>query len=150
MYSCGQCRRLVVICRRCDRGQRYCSGGCSRLGRRRSMREAGRRYLRTPHGAASNAARQKRSRLRVCTTVTHHTSPPQGRARQECRLIDFGRDGSDATVGTASAQALATPLVTEACAWLLCDFCGRPCGAYSRLVPLRAARKRPWRANRRR
>ena len=58
MLNCARCRRLVVICTRCDRGQRYCSAPCAELQRRHSVREAGRRYQRTPLGARNNAARQ--------------------------------------------------------------------------------------------
>ena len=83
MLNCARCHRLVVICSRCDRGQRYCSGRCAQAQRRRSIREAGRRYQRTPLGARNNAARQKRWRVRIVTTVTHHTSPIHKHLREE-------------------------------------------------------------------
>ena len=59
------CATVPGICSRCDRGQRYCSAHCAQVQRRRSVREEGRRYQRTPLGARNNAARQKRWRLRL-------------------------------------------------------------------------------------
>lgn len=148
MFNCGRCRRLVVICRRCDRGNLYCGQHCARIQRRLVVREAGRRYLRTPGGAAANAARQKRWRLRVSTTVTHHTSAAEVRVAQEAPVIN-GRDGFDATVSTGSDHPPATARAADDRDWRRCDFCGRPCGSFSRLVPLRAARRGAWRVSRR-
>ncbi len=38
--------------------QRYCSAACARRARRKSMREAGRRYQQTPGGRRKHASRQ--------------------------------------------------------------------------------------------
>lgn len=48
----------------CDRGQRYCLGACARAARRRSLREANRRYQRTPRGRHMSAERSRRYRDR--------------------------------------------------------------------------------------
>ena len=40
-FSCARCRRQVLICSRCDRGQHYCGARCSGLARRESLRGAG-------------------------------------------------------------------------------------------------------------
>jgi len=58
------CRRQFFLCRRCDRGQRYCSPACTTHARRRTLNEAGRRYQRSRPGRFHHAARQARYRRR--------------------------------------------------------------------------------------
>ena len=36
-FCVSRCKRQVLICSRCDRGQQYCGAGCSGLARRESM-----------------------------------------------------------------------------------------------------------------
>jgi len=43
-FACALCRREVLLCSSCDRGQRYCSVGCREQARRACLRKAGRRY----------------------------------------------------------------------------------------------------------
>ena len=50
LFLCGRCRRQVVICRRCDRGQVYCGPDCALEVRRRNQRDARRRYQATDRG----------------------------------------------------------------------------------------------------
>lgn len=73
LFLCARCRVQVIICRRCDRGQRYCHG-CAKEARRISMREAGRRYQKTRQGRFAHAERARRHRAR-CKNVTHQGSP---------------------------------------------------------------------------
>jgi hypothetical protein len=144
MFNCARCSRLVVICTRCDRGQRYCSGPCSQVQRRRSVREAGRRYQRTPLGARNNAARQKRWRLRIATTVTHHPSPARHPGREEPPDENVKKEACD-------VPSHRKPIPTSHDAPTpRCDFCGRPCGSYTRMGTLGAERRRVWHAPRRR
>jgi len=148
MFNCARCHGQVVVCRRCDRGQRYCSAPCSRAGRRESVREAGRRYQRSPLGARNNAARQKRRRLRIAATVTHHTSAAR---------VSVG-EGSVPGHGAVkeardvrSSHRLAVPVGAVREAERRCDFCGRPCGRYTRFGTLGAGRYGGgWRWSRRR
>jgi hypothetical protein len=63
-FFCSRCTQVVVICQRCDRGQRYCSAECSRAARRDSHRAANRRYQATDQGRLLHATRQKQYRLR--------------------------------------------------------------------------------------
>jgi len=145
MFNCARCHRLVVICRHCDRGQRYCSAGCAQVQRRHSVREAGRRYQRTPLGTRNNAARQKRWRWRIVTTVTHQGStalapvgqgPPGQNAQKEVR---------DATSNRTRGISHRTPLsIPAGQPGPRCDFCGRVCGAYTRRGTLGAQRRRIW------
>jgi hypothetical protein len=43
-YLCQRCRLQVIICRRCDYGQIYCSNNCSKAARCEALRASGRRY----------------------------------------------------------------------------------------------------------
>jgi len=145
MFNCAHCHRLVVICRHCDRGQRYCSAHCAQVQRRHSVREAGRRYQRTPLGARNNAARQKRWRRRIVTTVTHHGSPPQDHVGQEPPGQNAQKEDCDATSNHRLVIAPRT-LVTAVAAHPgpRCDFCGRVCGTYARRGTLAGLRRRVW------
>ena len=86
-YLCARCRRQVVVCRGCDRGQRYCSATCSRIRRSELQREAKRRYAKSRAGRHNNAERQRRFRARlrdqkppITQIVTDQGSAPQGHA----------------------------------------------------------------------
>ena len=72
-YLCVRCRIAVLICSRCDRGQRYCADGCARQARLSSMRQAGRRYQASRRGRHKHAERQRRYRERK-VKVTHQGS----------------------------------------------------------------------------
>mgnify|MGYP007091127634 FL=1 len=74
-YLCARCRCVVLICSRCDRGQRYCAGGCARLARADSQRAAAVRYQTSLRGRHAHAARQRRYRTRL-QKVTHQGPPP--------------------------------------------------------------------------
>ena len=73
-FLCAGCRAQVVICSPCDRGQRYCAGGCGQAAREHSVREAGRRYQYSRRGRFNHAARNRRYRARQ-RNVTHQGSP---------------------------------------------------------------------------
>ena len=134
---------FVVICTRCDRGQRYCSDRCAQVRRRQSVREAGRRYQQTPLGARNNAVRQKRWRVKSATTVTHHTSPAHTDRRE-------GPPGETVTKEADDAPSNRRPVRTRlAGPGPRCDFCGRPCGTYARWGTLGAERRRGWNVTRR-
>ena len=94
LFLCARCRRQVLICSRCDRGQQYCGARCSGLARRESLRAAGRRYQHSRRGRHCHAERQRRYRHRCgedarAQKVTHHGSAcaPCGAelAHQACR-----------------------------------------------------------------
>ncbi len=44
VFTCARCRRQVVICSHCDRGNRYCGPSCAHSARRHAQREAAQRY----------------------------------------------------------------------------------------------------------
>ena len=76
LFTCARCRRQVVICSHCDRGNIYCGKRCSETARRQSQREAGRRYRNTRRGRFAHAERQRRYRQRRKQKVTHQGSTP--------------------------------------------------------------------------
>lgn len=146
MLNCARCHRLVVICSRYDRGQRYCSAHCVQVQRRRCVREAGRRYQLTPMGARNNAARQKRWRVRIVTAVTHHTSPTHKHLREKPPGNNTQKEACDATSNRTLVISHRMPVATLAGEpGRRCDFCGRPCGSYTRWGTLSVERRRGWR-----
>ena len=79
---CRWCNAGFCVCRRCWRGQAYCSNECRKAAKRKSHREAQRRYRQTEkgkkaHRLAENRRRKRKKRLRrnnmddACST-----SPP--------------------------------------------------------------------------
>src|SRR5919109_3298999 len=74
------CAQVFFLCRRCDRGNRYCSPGCSTSARRSGLRAAGERYQRTSYGRRGHADRQRRYRARraAAQIVTHQGTPTTG------------------------------------------------------------------------
>ena len=58
------CGALFWICRRCDRGHRYCSVRCRQQVRRQQCREANRRHQQSPEGRLDHRDRQRAYRRR--------------------------------------------------------------------------------------
>lgn len=77
LYRCQCCGLVVLICSRCDRGQRYCATGCARIARRHCVRRAGQRYQQSRAGRRHHAERQQRHRCRQKQKVTHQGPPQQ-------------------------------------------------------------------------
>ncbi len=150
LFNCVWCHQQVAICSWCDRGQRYCSPHCRQALRRRSLREAARRYQKTPPGARNNAARQKRWRMRSAarfvTTVTHHPSLSHSLRREEVPVRSDPQEVCDATSSRTPAVAHRMPVTLPTAetgqAVRCCDYCGRPCGLYARWETLSAYRRR--------
>ena len=74
LYSCQRCRTQVIICSRCDRGQRYCDSACAQNARAISLKRAAKKHQSSRTGRFNNAARQRRFRQRLKQKVTHHGS----------------------------------------------------------------------------
>ena len=77
LFVCARCRVQVLLCSRCDRGQRYCGRACSRAARRQSLCAAASRYQRSWGGRIAHAARSRRWRQRC-----------RQRARDEAAAVD--------------------------------------------------------------
>lgn len=74
LFNCARCHALTIVCRTCDRGQRYCPSTCRVQARLDSQRRASRQYQRTRRGQHANAERQRRYRERQRKKVTHQGS----------------------------------------------------------------------------
>lgn len=145
LFNCARCHRQVRICRRCDRGHRYCTDGCAQAARRDSVRRAGRTYQQSPAGRRRNGLRQARYRWQVWRQharpspfrVTHQGSPKVSPAAQ----LDLTTQAEGPATPTAATEevhrhdpdAIAR---AEDC----CHFCLAACGPFVRLDFLR----RPW------
>src|SRR6218665_2619217 len=80
LFLCARCRQQVVLCSRCDRGNRYCGRACWRLSREAAAREAGSRYQRSYRGRLAHAQRARRWRQRRAQApqnVTHQGCPAE-------------------------------------------------------------------------
>ena len=136
LFTCASCRRQVVLCRRCDHGNIYCSRHCSGRARRRSVRLAGQRYQDSRRGCHKHAERQRRYReRRRCPApavrasvqkVTHHPLTRE-RRRPFVRKTQDGRSGTQ-----PSGQKKPTGV-------LRCHGCGRFC----RRAAIRTREKEP-------
>jgi hypothetical protein len=59
------CGSVFYVCRRCDRGQRYCSERCRDKARREQRRAANRRHQGSPEGRLDHRDRQREYRRRL-------------------------------------------------------------------------------------
>ncbi len=75
-YLCACCHTPVLLCSRCDHGNRYCKD-CALAQRRNCVRAAGKRYQASRRGRHTHAQRQRRWRAKRAK-VTHQGSPPLG------------------------------------------------------------------------
>lgn len=119
LYYCCLCHAQVIICTRCDRGQRYCPDGCSQKARKVSVNRAGKKYQSTRPGRFNNAKRQQqyRHRQQQKQKVTHHSSPPLA----HCAVLKSTR---------GSLKKAAKQVATEAS--FHCSYCGDACGPFLR------------------
>ena len=144
LFLCAGCRRQVIICSCCDRGQIYCTRLCAMRARRRTLREAGRRYQASHRGRRKHAARMGRYRARR-EIVTHHGSP-----------VPPADDLLPATATAITSDDL-TPADRPRRSTTHCHWCGRPClpqlrqgflrrrdHRRGRVGPARTERKPPW------
>lgn len=119
LYLCQRCRLQVIICRRCDRGQIYCSDACSKAARCEALRASGCRYQQSSKGRFKHAERARRHRQRN-NKVTHQgsTLPAQG-------VLLAANPVPDKEVGDAKPQSSNQNGVH-------CHFCGAICSEFVR------------------
>jgi len=129
LFNCARCRRQVVICSHCDRGNIYCGKRCAHAARRQSQREAARRYQTTRRGRFAHAERQRRYRQRRSAKVTHQGSPPH--------LAGGTLPAESGTPAQRSEEPAAL-----AADGIRCHLCGRVCSHFLRQSFLR---RRPTR-----
>ena len=63
LYLCARCRVQVVLCSRCDRGNRYCGRACRHQAREDARRQTAQRYQRSWHGRLAQHRRSCASGL---------------------------------------------------------------------------------------
>jgi len=139
---CRACLTVFWICRRCDRGQRYCRDECRAVGRVRSVRDAKRKYLSDPDVREGERERLRDYRARVrdqgsgkvapaASVTTAATSAPMDGADRGGGEHDAESDGP---VGELRPTGGEVP----------CVACGRR-ARFVRSGPLRTARQsRCW------
>ncbi len=109
LYHCCRCHTQIIICTRCDRGQRYCKGGCAGIARVESLKRACQKYQSSRAGRFNNAARQQRYRQQERQKVTHQGSTPK-------RLHDL--------LKTQLTRLKETPKPLLPSTTIHCHFCG--------------------------
>jgi hypothetical protein len=160
LFLCACCRVQVLVCRQCDRGQRYCANGCAAATRQALQRDSARRYQCGRAGRFKHALRTQRWRARQKLAekiVTHQgspcpapdallpvTPPPPittavASAAQPCTTITTTT--AAATAATSSMQAPLTTATVPSGAWR-CHWCCMPCPALVRQGPIRHSHAR--------
>lgn len=133
LFNCARCHALTIICRACDRGQRYCPSTCRVQARLESQRRASRLYQNTRRGRHANAERQRRYRERQRKNITHHGSTVPS---QPVVLPDRAKEVTDSSPAMAQATYPA----------LHCHFCKKSCSSFLRRDFLCSSSRRPtWR-----
>ena len=119
LLNCARCHSQVIVCRRCDRGQVYCNGNCSRRARRESLKRASRLYQSSRRGRMVGARRQQRFRERQRQKVTHQGSAAS--VGDDLLSIEQA-EPSETNRGVNFAYDTGT----------YCHFCRRECGPFLR------------------
>ena len=151
LYLCARCRVQVILCSRCDRGNRYCGRVCWRQARTEARRQAAQRYQRSWRGRVCHAQRSRRWRQRraardaACDAgvnaqnVTHQGSRP---GAASAPLAAWTHDSTTVDVAGTAAD-IAAPIATQApviatvaTSWV-CRRCGQRQPAALRLGFLR-------------
>lgn len=109
LFLCARCAAQVVLCRRCDRGNRYCSRACGRQARVDSRRRSAQRYQRSPRGRRAHAQRTRRWRQRVAAVAA-------AVARGSLDANNVTHQGSQPAVASAPLAACRPPSLTVALA----------------------------------
>ena len=108
-FHCARCHAAVLLCRACDRGNRYCLEGCAGEARAERQRRNAARYRRGRRARLANAARQARHRARAEQKVTHRCSPLPLAAAQRQLLCDWFVVALEALMRTRSSVPDTTP-----------------------------------------
>ena len=142
---CRACDAVFVICRPCDRGQRYCSAECRVPALREQRRRANRRHQHSPEGRLDHRDRQRQYRqrcaqLRVTDTSSQVLTLPGTIARcpPETQKIAVRVGFSAAPLGCRAREYPHRPL-----ALLRCVICGRS-GRFIDPYPPSWSRRRSW------
>jgi len=152
LYLCARCRAQVVLCSRCDRGNRYCGRPCRRQARAEARRQTVQRYQRSWRGRMAHAQRSRRWRQRRAAAagrgedahnVTHQGSQPVvGAAPLAAWTHDSTSNALHDIAAASTPQDLAIATVTTC--WT-CRRCGARQSAALRLGFVRHGLTARWR-----
>lgn len=90
--ECRLCGIRFCVCRRCWRGQRYCSETCRNAARREQHREAQRRYRRTGKGRRAHCEGENRRRIglsRKCEAIMDDAGTTRRCLRHKMEPVDL-------------------------------------------------------------
>jgi hypothetical protein len=144
LFICARCRQQVLLCSRCDRGQRYCSRACSRAARLDARREAARRYQRSRAGRMAHAARSRRwrQRLREREQASREAAAVDGGITNFVTHQGWPAPAVDAPLPLVDEhRAVATGALTSTSA-TQCRRCAAPLGFWTRQGFLRHGMRR--------
>lgn len=148
LYSCLRCHELVVVCRKCDRGNLYCFGGCSQIRRMESKRRASRNYQSSIKGKLKHAEceARRRARKKVTDQGSHETEDRDSlvigdRTEPEVECLATEELGTVDSPISGEAKAVepgeAVKVIQE---MQYCRCCGSCCGTFLRLEPWQGGR----------
>jgi len=140
LFLCARCRQQVVLCSRCDRGNRYCGPTCAQRARREAQRAAARRYQSSRRGQRTHAARQARYRQRQREKVTHQGSPPSPPDQCSCENTPTPVAVAEPEAVLESAPVTAALVDDARTPAVRCQRCGRECSPFLRQGFLRRRR----------
>lgn len=123
LFLCARCNSQVLLCRRCDRGNWYCSKSCSGAARRQAQRESRQRHANTRRGRLNNAERQRRHR-------TRHVSQNHQKVTDQGSGVTPRRSSSDNAPDTVIASVDTHPGVLDAT--IRCRRCRCVCDPFLR------------------
>ena len=129
-FLCACCCEQVLVCRRCDRGQRYCAGGCAATTRCALQRACAQRYQRSRAGRFKHALRTRCWRARqvaLAKIVTHqgsHDPSPDV-------VLPATQTTTLAAQPCTTTKSISTPTAMYVHAWR-CHWCCTPCAALVR------------------
>jgi len=114
------CGVVFYLCRRCDRGQRYCSPRCREKALRLQRREANRRHQQSPEGRLDHRDRQREYRKRQRARVTDKSSLRASRCVN--LTVPPVREPIEATLALDLGPS---PEAEIPVGWVMCQICGR-------------------------
>ncbi|MCU0965463.1 MAG: hypothetical protein MUF08_10520 [Burkholderiaceae bacterium] len=162
LYLCARCRVQVILCSRCDRGNRYCGRQCGHQARVEARRQTAQRYQRSRQGRIAHAQRSRRWRVRRAArhaihgtgvdahNVTHQGSQPGVAAdplgvwTHDSATVAPADTVADITAQSAPQELAIVTLPTVAPYWA-CRRCGERQPAALRLGFMRHGLQARWR-----
>ena len=138
-FLCACCRVQVLVCRQCDRGQRYCADGCALTTRQALQRDSAGRYQRSRTGRFKHALRSRRWRARqvaLAKIVTHQGSHD----RPSDAVLPATQTSALAIQPCTTTTSIAATAAHHPHPWR-CHWCCMPCATLVRQGFVRHSRR---------